>query len=345
MIENKSWSLKKKLIALLIPIIIISGLIVVYVVTLPFQQYNHAKSLMNSKSYELAIAAFTHLADYKDSNELLTESRYLFAKQLLEKKEYLKAEEIFVELDLYRDSKKLIIEAKYNYGKSLINDKDYARAIDYLSEIKEYEDSSELLAEARYKEGVVQFEKEAFANAKMYFQSIGKEYKDSQTFLNKIERVFKEHKNTQAITGPFEGTWEDKNGFHQVIFSGNSVTDVFFPNSHETKVYSSNWTLKEEKVTNEIGDVYYIRNNKLYVKDYYGDDVSVYSKVSNSTYIPNEKPSPRIGMTADEVRSSNWGSPSDINKTTTEYGVSEQWVYSNYKYIYFEDGIVTSISE
>ena len=58
---------------------------------------------------------------------------------------------------------------------------------------------------------------------------------------------------------------------------------------------------------------------------------------------------PRIGMTADEIRNSTWGEPDDINKTTNKYGVKEQWVYKSpdydYKYIYLEDGIVTSIQE
>lgn len=60
------------------------------------------------------------------------------------------------------------------------------------------------------------------------------------------------------------------------------------------------------------------------------------------------KKEPSIGMTGDEVKSSKWGEPSDINKTTTKYGVSEQWVYkygTEYRYIYFEDGIVTAIQE
>ncbi len=59
-------------------------------------------------------------------------------------------------------------------------------------------------------------------------------------------------------------------------------------------------------------------------------------------FLANE---PQIGMTADEVRKSNWGSPEKINKTTYEWGVTEQWCYPNYKYIYFEDGIVTAIQE
>ncbi|HAN10067.1 MAG TPA: hypothetical protein DCP90_05555 [Clostridiales bacterium] len=54
---------------------------------------------------------------------------------------------------------------------------------------------------------------------------------------------------------------------------------------------------------------------------------------------------PAIGMTASEARSSKWGSPKDINRTTTAYGVHEQWCYSGNKYIYLEDGIVTSIQD
>lgn len=54
---------------------------------------------------------------------------------------------------------------------------------------------------------------------------------------------------------------------------------------------------------------------------------------------------PQIGMTAEEVRQSTWGEPDDINKTTTKYGVSEQWVYGGGKYIYLDDGVVTAIQE
>lgn len=51
-----------------------------------------------------------------------------------------------------------------------------------------------------------------------------------------------------------------------------------------------------------------------------------------------------IGMTKDEVLNSKWGRPQDVNKTTTKYGVHEQWVYRN-KYLYFDDEILTSIQE
>lgn len=53
-----------------------------------------------------------------------------------------------------------------------------------------------------------------------------------------------------------------------------------------------------------------------------------------------------IGMTKIEVVYS-WGSPRDINKTTTGYGTSEQWVFGNPiysgNYVYFDNDTVTSI--
>lgn len=53
-----------------------------------------------------------------------------------------------------------------------------------------------------------------------------------------------------------------------------------------------------------------------------------------------------IGMTQLEVIDlTTWGRPKEINKNTNSSGVSEQWVYDDFKYLYFEDGILTSIQE
>lgn len=51
----------------------------------------------------------------------------------------------------------------------------------------------------------------------------------------------------------------------------------------------------------------------------------------------------RIGMTKQDVLDSSWGKPNHINTTTTKYGVHEQWRYDGYNYLYFENGILTSI--
>lgn len=61
--------------------------------------------------------------------------------------------------------------------------------------------------------------------------------------------------------------------------------------------------------------------------------------------IQNTQVPPAIGMTAAQVRASTWGEPEDINKTTYAWGTREQWCYSGYRYIYFENGVVTAIHE
>lgn len=50
----------------------------------------------------------------------------------------------------------------------------------------------------------------------------------------------------------------------------------------------------------------------------------------------------RIGMTQAMCREA-WGVPDDINRTSGSWGVHEQWVYGLGSYLYFENGILSSI--
>lgn len=87
--------------------------------------------------------------------------------------------------------------------------------------------------------------------------------------------------------------------------------------------------------------------------DYKGDfanDIITYKKYLErkpvyAAPIPSTPYSPKIGMTSEQVLSSTWGKPRDINRTTNKYGVSEQWVYGSSRYIYLDDGIVTAIQD
>lgn len=51
-----------------------------------------------------------------------------------------------------------------------------------------------------------------------------------------------------------------------------------------------------------------------------------------------------LGMNKHMVRSS-WGSPETINKSTYSWGTTEQWVYSNNRYVYFKNNTVNVIQE
>lgn len=54
---------------------------------------------------------------------------------------------------------------------------------------------------------------------------------------------------------------------------------------------------------------------------------------------------PEIGMSTSDILASSWGEPEKKNVTESANKRQEQWVYSNNRYIYFEDGIVTSIQK
>jgi hypothetical protein len=51
----------------------------------------------------------------------------------------------------------------------------------------------------------------------------------------------------------------------------------------------------------------------------------------------------RIGMTRERVLESSWGRPEHINRTTNAFGEHEQWVYGGGNYLYFDNGVLTSI--
>lgn len=83
------------------------------------------------------------------------------------------------------------------------------------------------------------------------------------------------------------------------------------------------------------------------LREYYSQTAKTDEKISENTTLPKAKAAkadPAVGMSEIDVRVSTWGSPKKINKTTTAYGVREQWVYDR-GYIYIENGYVTAIQE
>jgi len=50
-----------------------------------------------------------------------------------------------------------------------------------------------------------------------------------------------------------------------------------------------------------------------------------------------------IGEPQERTLKCGWGEPERVNRTTGQYGVHEQWVYGDGNYLYFKDGILTSM--
>ena len=67
-----------------------------------------------------------------------------------------------------------------------------------------------------------------------------------------------------------------------------------------------------------------------------------YPNISNNIWTLIQNGKVKIGMTKQECKLS-WGEPKNINTTSGNFGVHEQWVYSIDSYLYFENGKLTTI--
>lgn len=156
--------------------------------------------------------------------------------------------------------------------------------------------------------------------------------------------------------------WDDKTilGFYLILNDDSKISDDERPKLNEKLSELFGNTVEETNLSYRFsGDGDYefdlpktLEQESVCVVEWNFDKLSDFqmSKPKSEEEPSKETPivikkEPAIGMTADEVRASTWGEPNDINKMTTKYRVKEQWVYSGYKYIYLENGIVTCIQE
>lgn len=300
-------------------------------------KYLQGLQLVAEKKYEDAISLFGELDNYKDSIQQASDTNYLLAKQYFIEGKFIEAEKIFEELGNYKDSLQQLSETRFSFAKSKFKAGLFNDAIVLLEKIVDYKDSNDLLQQSKYSLAVEEYKNGDFESSKSGFVEIP-DYKDSITYIGKLETLI-----------GIQGTWEDEYGFTQLVLSKWKYYSVYFPNAPNTRVFEfdlpSNSVLDGtiSFIDSSNATIKYTLNRNIIEEFWSGDVSKTYRKVSNSTIPVAEKPAPQIGMTADQIRSSSWGSPEDINKTTTEFGTSEQWVYPDYKYIYLDNGIVTAI--
>ena len=320
-----------------------------------YHKYKTATKMYNEGNYEEAIKIYKNIKNYKDSKDKIIETKYQYGKQLITDEDFTEAIKIFEELGEYKETKELLVQAKYQYAKELISkeddivEEDYTKAIEIFTELNEYEDSKELLKEGYYLYGKYLRNNYKYEISTEQFNKI-LDYKDSQDYIKMNNEDIIEDKLSEFL----EGTW--KSGNNYLVF-----TDYWsFTDYHK---YINVWITKyscdiiDEK-TLECNTKYGTEDMKVTIKinensitfsqirnSPFSSRIEEYQKDSDETDIPNGYREPEIGMTKEEVINSSWGSPEDINTYTYYWGTQEQRVYGDFKYIYFENGIVTSITD
>lgn len=250
----------------------------------------------------------------------------------------------------YIDSQKI---TKRDMIKEEINKKDFKNKEYILSILEEEKENSEFINEIdNYLNSYLKTENQEneiiykyaqychynnkIENAIEALEKLG-EYRDSQELINEWKGI-----------PPFIGTWSNRK-VKIVINSSELYRAITYANGETSvdtyKIYCENDILHAYDNDINNSDFSYKINNEGKLTTV--DDTVSYIKLSSDTTKPqaNYKLEPKIGMTKSEVENSTWGRPQKVNKTTTKYGTHEQWVYSGNRYLYFDDGELTSIQE
>lgn len=248
------------------------------------------------------------------------EEKYQKSLVLIRNHDYESARNILHEIGgYYKDSRKLILFTNANifvqkmYNSELsetdrINSNELALSV--LSEIKDgdlkefQKDIDELRKKVNYES--------VYIKAKGYFEK--KQYDAAVDYFNKIpgykdsNRMYKLSQVFKLIKDEKIYSHVDRNNFKSELAKINITSDEYGEYAAEISTSIDEILKKEEW-----------------------------------PQLQKAKSGVRIGMTKAEVLESSWGKPQHVNKTTTSYGTSEQWVYGINSYLYFEDGILTAI--
>lgn len=142
--------------------------------------YLDAKSLLETKEYEKAAAAFADLENFEDSAELAVEANYLFAKELFAEGNYSKALELLKGLakENYKDSADLLQEVTYQYAIVSFEKNNFEDAYNSFISIPEYKDVPDRITESTYQYALLLEDSEQWEKAKKLFNSLD-DYNDS----------------------------------------------------------------------------------------------------------------------------------------------------------------------
>lgn len=284
-----------------------------------YHKYTIAENYFNNEKYNKAIEAYTEIKDYKNSSTQIKECQYRIASKYYEKEQWEQVIDIFEKIKDYKNSEELLEYSYYSYGVDLNKSKDYEESNKYLERVSNFKDSKEYID--KNNKGI-----------------------ETNTWINK-----------------YVGTYDYSGNYNYLIYNDariaidNNLNLIYYQNDKLGKqLYKKNYECELQDdfslscsylVTNKIKIT--LNEDKLIanIDEYNTQRTEEYEKSSDGLIPIEDYKEPAIGMTEEEVLNSTWGKPQKKNKHTYSWGTSEQWVYSRNRYIYFDDGIVTSISE
>ncbi|WP_432631014.1 hypothetical protein [Brotaphodocola sp.] len=308
-------------------------------------KYREAKVLTKEKEYELAYQKYEEIIGYENSVNLQNELCYNWARSLQKNNELDKAVAV---------AKKIPKEKSENISELLfqlicleydpyITQKDYEKTLEAFDVMSQYGFPEESYYEyAKYLKNKIPaimiddiwilYSRKNINLENLYIIDTGENICDLKSIdentLNvNIKRNF-ENVNSGNYYAKFKEATAPYSNTIYLYYEIDKKMEIAIPLNYQEEAYVTFWGTKKKI---KLG-------NQSFAK-------SVENGTSQSLVLNAENSVPTIGMSADEVRHTSWGSPETINKTTYSWGIQEQWVYPNNNYVYLENGIVTAIQE
>ncbi len=204
--------------------------------------------------------------------------------------------------------------------------------------------------------------------------------KSLNAYRDEFPDLYDLNKKVRILTLETQKVWSDDERESQIVITGKKVRVKIHYTSESWKERVANYTGKIDNKRStpykiavvHKGKVDYIRtafsyddqifDGSIYYEVYNArecvqlftkvgleankkkkEEYEEYLKAKENNGTQTKKSDPSIGMTASEVEASSWGEPERKNITEYAWGTKEQWVYSSQRYVYLENGIVTSI--
>ena len=147
------------LISLISIVVIVISILIPFVKNsvIPSMNYNKAMNLLEKHQYEEAYTVFEKLGSFKDSQNMLSETRYQQAQYCYETQEYEVAITLYEQLESYEESKTKLKQTRHDYGQYLYNQANYEKAVEVLTPVKNTTESKELYNESVYSLGIWYF--------------------------------------------------------------------------------------------------------------------------------------------------------------------------------------------
>lgn len=180
----KSKKIKKIFAVSFASIVSVTAIVLLSIyVFIPMTKYYYATNKLEAKEFDKAITVFTEIKDYKDSAEMVKESKYQKAIALYKDKNYKESYEFFKKYG-YKESMKYREKVAYKYGCELIADKKYESAIEVLvnADIKDKK-VIDKTKEANYKAGKQALKEKKYSKAASYLEKGHGYNSDAKTLI------------------------------------------------------------------------------------------------------------------------------------------------------------------